>query len=35
MRRSPKNWFYLVYFWILGVVALHFILNLGLSFTNS
>ena len=35
MRRSPKSWFYLIYFSILGVIALHFILNLGLSFTNS
>jgi len=34
LRRSPKQWFYLIYFWILGLVALHFILNLGLSFTD-
>lgn len=35
IKRSPKNWFYLIYFCILGVVSVHFILNLGLSFTNS
>lgn len=34
IKRSPKQWFYLVYFWILGLIALHFILNLGLSFTD-
>lgn len=33
-KRSPKQWFYLIYFWVLGLVALHFILNLGLSFTD-
>ena len=34
LNRSPKQWFYLIYFWVLGLVALHFILNLGLSFTD-
>lgn len=34
MQRSPKQWFYLIYFWVLGLVAVHFILNLGLSFAN-
>ena len=35
LSRSPKQWFYLLYFWVLGIVAVHFILNLGLSFTSS
>ena len=34
IKRSPKQWFYLIYFWVLGLVAVHFMLNLGLSFTN-
>ena len=34
LRRSAKHWFYLIYFWILGIVALHFILNFGLTFSN-
>jgi hypothetical protein len=33
-KRSPKQWFYLLYFLTLAIVALHFILNLGLTFTN-
>ena len=33
-ERSPKQWFYLVYFWVLGLIALHFILHLRLSFAN-
>ena len=33
-ERSPKQWFYLVYFWVLGLIALHFILHLGLSFAD-
>jgi hypothetical protein len=33
-KRSPKQWFYLIYFWVLGLIALHFILNLGLSFVD-
>ena len=34
-ERSPKQWFYLIYFWVLGLIALHFILNLGLSFASN
>ena len=34
IKRSPKQWFYLVYFWILGLIAIHFMLHLGLSFAN-
>lgn len=34
LKKSPKQWFYLIYFWVLGIIAVHFILNLGLSFTN-
>lgn len=33
--RSPKQTFYLVLFAILILIATHFILNLGLSFTNA
>ena len=34
LKKSPKQWFYVAYFWVLGIIALHFILNLGLSFAN-
>ena len=34
LKKSPKQWFYVAYFWVLGIIAVHFILNLGLSFAN-
>lgn len=35
LAKSPRYFFYLIYFTILIIVAVHFILNLGLSFTDS
>lgn len=32
--KSPKYFFYFIYFAILSIVAIHFILNLGLSYTD-
>lgn len=33
--KSPKHIFYAIYFAVLIIVGVHFILNLGLSFTGS
>jgi hypothetical protein len=35
LAKSPKYVFYLIYFSVLVIVAVHFILNLGLSYTDS
>jgi hypothetical protein len=35
LAKSPKYIFYLIYFSLLVVVAVHFILNLGLSYTDA
>ncbi len=35
LAKSPRYFFYLIYFSLLAVVAVHFILNLGLSYTDS